>query len=99
MFLGLIVLYLPISIAGYAVYGSTVSTDILTAVNDGPIKTAIMALFAIHLFLAFLILMNPVAQEFEDFIDIPQSKQSMHLVLHLVLTLLKPLTLLLLNLI
>ncbi len=82
MFLGLIVIYLPVSIAGYAVYGSTVTTDILTTVNDGPIKIAIMALFAIHLFLAFLILINPVAQEFEDFVDIPQSKQSLHLVLH-----------------
>jgi len=74
--LGLIVLYLPVSIAGYTVYGSSVATDILATVSGGPLRITIMALFAVHLFLAFLILINPVAQEFEDFVNIPQRKQS-----------------------
>lgn len=69
-------MYLPVSVAGYVIYGSSVATDILNTVTEGPLKITITALFAIHLFLAFLILINPVAQEFEDFVDIPQRKQS-----------------------
>ena len=69
----LIVLYLPVSVTGFTVYGSIVENNVLNSVTGGGLKTAISVCFAIHLFLAFLILLNPVAQEFESFVNIPQS--------------------------
>ncbi|XP_054154352.1 uncharacterized protein LOC128952915 [Oppia nitens] len=71
-FIILIILYLPVSIAGFTVFGSSVSSDILNSVSIGGLRTTITLLFAIHLFLAFLIILNPVAQEFEDLVGIPQ---------------------------
>jgi hypothetical protein len=51
-----------------------VYTNVLKNVSDGILSKIIQSLFALHLFLAFLILINPVALEFEDLINIPKSK-------------------------
>lgn len=67
-------MYLPISVTGFTVYGSAVTTDILGSVSDSWLKTTVQILFASHLFFAFLIIMNPVSQELESFVNIPQRK-------------------------
>ncbi|KAF8782323.1 uncharacterized protein LOC129963903 [Argiope bruennichi] len=65
-FIGILLFYLPVIITGYAVLGSAVPVNILMAIDEGYFKSFIEACLALHIFLAFLLAINPVAQEIEE---------------------------------
>lgn len=65
-FIGILLLYLPVVISGYAVLGSSVPVNILLAIEKGYFRSFIEACLALHIFLAFLLAVNPVAQEIEE---------------------------------
>ncbi|GIX79169.1 proton-coupled amino acid transporter 3 [Caerostris extrusa] len=65
-FVGILLIYLPVTIPGYAILGSAVPVNILLAIEKGYLRTFIEACLAMHIFMAFLLAINPVAQEIEE---------------------------------
>ncbi|KAG8179262.1 hypothetical protein JTE90_006160 [Oedothorax gibbosus] len=70
-FIAIFVLYVPVTVLGYALVGETVPPNILAAIEDGPLKMFVDACLAVHVFLAFLLAINPVAQEMEEVFNVP----------------------------
>ncbi|XP_035213521.1 amino acid transporter AVT1J-like isoform X1 [Stegodyphus dumicola] len=69
----LILLYLPVAVLGYSVYGEDVKSSVIESLPDSNIKTAAEVLLAIHLTFAFLLVINTPAQEFEEFFNVPKA--------------------------
>lgn len=67
----LVVLYLVMSVMGYLTFGSTVRPNILLSIGDGAISIIVQFLFIAHLLCAFLIVINPMCQEFEEHLSLP----------------------------
>ncbi|XP_069669918.1 uncharacterized protein [Periplaneta americana] len=67
----ILILYLPVAAAGYFVYGEAVDTNIVLTVTESTLITVANVLLAVHLVLAFLIIINPVCQELEEFFKVP----------------------------
>lgn len=74
LFSVIMVFYLPVTVGGYFVYGDLVEPNIAASVSKTTIVTAANVLMAVHLILAFLIVINPVCQELEEIFDVPHSK-------------------------
>lgn len=72
-FTALVIMYVPVSVVGYYFYGSLVEPDILLSVEDGAMKITTEILLAAHLFFAFLIVVNPPAQELEEIFKVPRA--------------------------
>ena len=70
--------YLPVSAACYAVYGDlfiTRNTDnILNILTPSIITTIVTIMITIHLIMGFIIVINPFCQELEQLLNIPLSK-------------------------
>lgn len=66
--------YLPVTIGGYLVYGESVQTNVILSLTESPLIVVANILMAIHLVLAFLIVVNPVCQEIEESFKIPHGK-------------------------
>ncbi|XP_054713396.1 uncharacterized protein LOC129222860 [Uloborus diversus] len=67
----LLLLYLPVAVMGYAVFGDNLKSDVIMSLPNSSIKSAIEVLLALHLFFAFLLVINAPAQEFEEFFKVP----------------------------
>ncbi|GFY40902.1 amino acid transporter AVT1E [Trichonephila inaurata madagascariensis] len=67
----LILLYLPVAILGYVVYGDKVQADIIDSISPSTIKSIIQVLLALHMLFAFLLVINASSQEFEEFFKVP----------------------------
>ncbi|XP_060597359.1 uncharacterized protein LOC132751223 [Ruditapes philippinarum] len=65
-------MYLPSSAAGYAVYGSQVQPNVLNTIPKGVTSTLVSLLMTAHLLFGIIIVINPVSQELEHFINIPE---------------------------
>ncbi|XP_075229576.1 uncharacterized protein LOC142329123 isoform X2 [Lycorma delicatula] len=65
-------LYLPVAFGGYVVYGDIVNANILLSLSRGILVSTANILMAVHLLLAFFIIINPVCQEIEEIFDVPQ---------------------------
>ena len=80
----LLFLYLPIAALGYVVYGGGknaknepyLESSIISSLPNTPMKSAIEVLLSLHLFFAFLLVINAPAQEFEEFFKVPKRKFS-----------------------
>lgn len=70
-FVAILLLYLPITFGGYFVYGETVNANIVLSLKSSSLVVFANISMVIHLVLAFLIVINPVAQEIENIFDIP----------------------------
>lgn len=68
-------LYLPIAIAGYAVYGESVASNFTGSLAATPLTLVANILMTIHLVTAFVILINPVCQEVEELYNTPIGKK------------------------
>ena len=68
----ILILYFPVSAGGYFVYGEDVTINIAMALTRTSLVTIANILMAIHLVLAFLIVINPVCQELEEHFQLPQ---------------------------
>ncbi|EEB10155.1 vacuolar amino acid transporter, putative [Pediculus humanus corporis] len=64
-------LYVPVTFGGYIVYGEMVTPNIILSLGHTSLVKMANILMAIHLVLAFLIVINPVCQELEEHFKIP----------------------------
>ena len=77
-YVGVVSMYLPVSILGFVAYGKNITSNILESVKyEGHEAAAVMldivlVLITLHLLFSFVIVINPVSQSFEDFLSIPQ---------------------------
>lgn len=70
----ILVLYLPVTAGGYFIYGEDVEPNIAMSLSHTSLVTLANVLMAIHLVLAFLIVINPVCQEIEEIFRVPHGK-------------------------
>uniref|UniRef100_A0A2C9K492 Amino acid transporter transmembrane domain-containing protein n=1 Tax=Biomphalaria glabrata TaxID=6526 RepID=A0A2C9K492_BIOGL len=68
-----LLMYLPVAISGYVVYGSHTQDNILQSVSAGPMRYTVEILITLHLICSFIIVINPVCQEGEQLLHIPTS--------------------------
>ncbi|KAK6629041.1 hypothetical protein RUM43_002858 [Polyplax serrata] len=64
-------LYIPVTFGGYFVYGEMVTPNVILSLGHSSLVRMANVLMAVHLVLAFLIVINPVCQELEEVFDIP----------------------------
>jgi vesicular inhibitory amino acid transporter len=70
-------MYVPVAIAGYIIFGSTVDDNVIASlykIANGPLLYIAQILIACHLLLEFVIVINPVLQEIEGSLKVPHSK-------------------------
>ncbi|XP_041354707.1 amino acid transporter AVT1D-like isoform X2 [Gigantopelta aegis] len=67
-----LVMYLPVVIAAYVVYGDSIDANILETVSSGPMLYTVQILFTVQLVLGFIIVLNPFSQEVEELLKIPK---------------------------
>lgn len=67
----LLLMYLPVAICGYSVYGVNSKDNILENLSEGPMQYIVEILITLHLFFGFVIVINPVCQEMEEVVGIP----------------------------
>ncbi|KAI3385429.1 hypothetical protein SNEBB_010257 [Seison nebaliae] len=80
-FVGLLLMYLPVSIAGYALFGTDVKSNILQSISPDLYRISLQLLIAIHLLSAFIIVINPVFQHLEMFLPNFEDKSIRKLIL------------------
>ena len=78
-----LLMYSPSAVAAYFVYGIDVESNILNTLPQGATTTIVSLLMTSHLLFGIVIVVNPVAQEIEHCIDIPDSKSGMILTVYL----------------
>jgi hypothetical protein len=71
----MLVLYLPVAIGGFALYGGDVKPNILDNLPPSGLRTAIDVLMAFHVFAALLIVINPVNLSFEETLGLSSKYQ------------------------
>ncbi|XP_059059815.1 uncharacterized protein LOC131853040 [Achroia grisella] len=80
-FLVILGIYLPIAIAGYAVYGESAGSNISASLSTTPLTLVGNILMALHLVTAFVIIINPVCQEMEQLYNIPRDSMGWRIVI------------------
>lgn len=69
----LIMIYLPVSAIGYYKFGNMIQSNIVRNLSPSGLTTSIQALLTAHVFCAYLILLNPVNLNLENFLSIQHS--------------------------
>lgn len=69
----LILIYLPVSAVGYYRFGNNIQSNIIRNLPPSLLTTTIQALITGHVFCAYLILLNPVNLNLENFLTIQHS--------------------------
>ncbi|GIY87877.1 hypothetical protein CDAR_499711 [Caerostris darwini] len=72
-FLTLLVLYIPVAVLGYLVYGNTLAPNVVDALPYSIPKSVISVMLALHMFFAFLLVINAPVQDLEEFFKVPKS--------------------------
>lgn len=73
--LGVLAIYLSVSVGGFVVLGDGMEYDnILSNMDSGWILTTVIVLITSHLLMGFVIVVNPVSQDLEGFFNIEDSK-------------------------
>lgn len=67
-------MYTPSSAAAYFIYGKEVEPNVLNTMPKGATTTIVSVLMTAHLLFGIVIVINPVTQEIEHMINIPDSK-------------------------
>lgn len=67
----ILILYLPIAFASYFVFGDKTDPNIINSLGDGPNVIAANVFMAVHMVMAFLIVVNPVCQDIENMFNVP----------------------------
>uniref|UniRef100_A0A1B6DU47 Amino acid transporter transmembrane domain-containing protein n=1 Tax=Clastoptera arizonana TaxID=38151 RepID=A0A1B6DU47_9HEMI len=67
-----LMMYLPIGVAGFVVFGNNVSNNLSLSLSSGIMVSVANLILALHLFFALLIVINPVCQGCEEFLNISQ---------------------------
>lgn len=82
-FAAILLMYLPIAIGGYAVYGEAVAPNIAMSLSATPLTLVANVFMVIHLVFAFIILINPVCQEVEELYNVPRDSVGWRMVVRL----------------
>ncbi|UYV79041.1 hypothetical protein LAZ67_17000838 [Cordylochernes scorpioides] len=72
-YIGLILMYVSMGLAGKYVYGDRVSGNVLESLSASPLRTAAQVLIIIHFAAAFQIMVNSPAQEIEEYLKLPKT--------------------------
>ena len=73
--LGVVTMYLPVSITGFVIYGDVTLDNVLRSLpDDSWLRLTAEGLITAHLLCAFVIAINPFSQEFEELFHVPHSK-------------------------
>ncbi|XP_054275664.1 uncharacterized protein LOC128994869 isoform X1 [Macrosteles quadrilineatus] len=70
-FIVVLCLYMPVVVGGYFVYGDNIDDNIVQSVSRGMFVSFANILMAVHLILAFFIVVNPVCQLVENVFEVP----------------------------
>ncbi|CAJ0602894.1 unnamed protein product [Cylicocyclus nassatus] len=62
----LFVLYAPVSLEGYAVYGNSLTDSIISSIQTSSLRLTINALITAHVLFSILIIINPLHQAVEE---------------------------------
>ena len=79
-YVGVISMYLPVSVLAFVAYGKDITSNILDSVGHNDhnafslMLNIVIALITLHLLFSFVIVINPVSQQFEELLSIPQSE-------------------------
>uniref|UniRef100_A0A915CSL2 Amino acid transporter transmembrane domain-containing protein n=1 Tax=Ditylenchus dipsaci TaxID=166011 RepID=A0A915CSL2_9BILA len=71
-FLIVLCMYLPVSIMGYLTYGDSLRDSIIPSLQEFTIQQAVNILITLHVVLALTIVFNPLNQEWEELLNVPQ---------------------------
>ena len=77
-YVGVISMYLPVSVLAFVAYGKDITSNILNSVGHNEHNASsltldiVIALITLHLLFSFVIVINPVSQQFEELLSIPQ---------------------------
>lgn len=69
----LMMIYLPVSAVGYYKFGDRIQSNIVRNLSPSVLTTSIQGLLTAHVFCAYLILLNPVNLNLENFLAIQHS--------------------------
>ena len=79
-YIGVVSMYLPVTVLGFVAYGKDITSNILNSVGSNQHNTSavlsdiVLALITLHLLFSFVIVVNPVSQQFEELFSIPQGE-------------------------
>lgn len=75
-------LYIPVSTLGYFAFGDLVNSNILQNLSSSSIVTkCVEAMIAAHLLFSFIIVINPVSQQLEEWLKVPAGKLDMDILI------------------
>lgn len=66
----LFLLYAPVALGGYAVYGTSISDSIISSIQTPTLRLLISVLITLHVLFSILIIINPLHQGVEEFVGV-----------------------------
>ncbi|KHN86618.1 Proton-coupled amino acid transporter 4 [Toxocara canis] len=66
-------MYTPVSVIGYSAYGDSLQDSIIPSLQNLWIQQTVNVLITLHVVLALTIVFNPINQEFEELLNVPQA--------------------------
>ena len=79
-YIGVVSMYLPVTVLGFVAYGKDITSNILDSVGSNQHNTStvlsdlVLVLITLHLLFSFVIVVNPVSQQLEELLSIPQGQ-------------------------
>ena len=79
-YIGVISMYLPVSVLGFLAYGEHVTSNILLSIHHNSldpravILDIVLVLITAHLMFSFVIVLNPVSQQAEELFNLPMGE-------------------------
>ncbi|CAG2246785.1 SLC32A [Mytilus edulis] len=67
-----LLMYLPTALSGYLAYGRDVNVNVLKSLSVGNMAHITEILITVHLLFGFVIFMNPICQQFEAIVGVPE---------------------------
>lgn len=71
-FLIVFCMYLPVSVIGFLTYGDSLLDSIIPSLQEFSIQQSVNVLITLHVVLALTIVFNPLNQEWEELLNVPQ---------------------------
>lgn len=71
-YLVILAMYLPLSILGFLAFGDDVNVNIIKNLPASAISKCVAALISVHLLFSFIIVVNPVSQQVEEWLNVPK---------------------------
>nr|CDJ93825.1 Amino acid transporter domain containing protein [Haemonchus contortus] len=68
-----VLLYMPLSVMGYVVYGSSLESSVIYSIQTGYLQLGANLMIAVHCIMTLVIVINPLNQEVEHYLKISHS--------------------------